>query len=142
MLTLVIAALHASAFLMIAYRGYVPRALNTTGFIVVFGLIGTAAVIFKRKQKFSETDFDERDKSINKKVLVINYFFLWLVLIAGCVIFWYYLGPEGTVRVYALCCLLYGLFLLAMLVHSVTTLILYGNGKINIPTSIEKGDVS
>ena len=141
-LTLVITALHGAAFLMIAYRGYVPRTLNTTGFVVVFGLIGTAAVIFRRKQKFSEVEFDERDKSINKKVLVINYFFLWFILIAGCVIFWYYLGPEGTVRVYALCALLYGLFLIAMIVHSLTTLILYGSGKIKFGATTETGGVS
>ena len=141
-LTLVISALHASAFLMIAYRGGVPRSLNTIGFVVVFGLIGISAVIFRRKQKFSEVEFDERDKSINKKVLVINYFFIWFILIAGCVIFWHYLGPEGTVRVYALCGLLYGLFLLAMIVHSATTLFLYGSGKIKFGAITETGEVS
>jgi amino acid transporter len=141
-LTLVIAALHGAAFLMIACRGYLPRTLNTIGFFVVFGLIGIGAVVFRRKQKFSEVEFDERDKLINKKVLVINYFFLWLVLIAGCVIFWYYLGPEGAVRVYALCVLLYGLFLVAMLFHSVTTLILYGSGKIKFGATTETGELS
>lgn len=141
-LTLVITVLHASAFLMIAYRGYLPQRLNTIGFIVVFGLIGISAVIFKRKQKFSEVEFDERDKFINKRALVVDYFFLWVLLIICCVVFWYYLGPDGTVRIYALCGLLYGLFLAAMLVHSLATLILYGSGKINIPTPIETGEVS
>ena len=141
-LTVVMIALHASAFLMIAYRGYLPKTLNTTGFIVVFGLIGISAVIFRRKQKFSEVEFDERDKFINKRVLVVDYFFIWAVLLAGCVIFWQYLGPEGTVRVYALCCLLYGLFLIAMIVHSLTTLILYGSGKIEFGAITEMGEVS
>ncbi len=141
-LTLVIIALHSAAFLTIAMKGYVPGTLNTIGFIVVFGLIGISAVIFKRKQKFSEVEFDERDKFINKRVLVVDYFFIWAILLAGCVIFWHYLGPEGTVRVYALCALLYGLFLVAMIVHSLTTLILYGSGKIKFGAITETGEVS
>lgn len=141
-LTLVMIALHGTAFLMIATKGYVPRALNTVGFIVVFGLIGVSAVIFKRKQKFSEVEFDERDKFINKRVLVVDYFFIWAVLLAGCVIFWRYLGPDGTVRIYALCALLYGLFLVAMIVHSLTTLILYGSGKLEFDAITETGGVS
>ena len=136
-------ALHSAAFLMIAMMGHVPRMLNTIGFFVVFGLIGICAVIFRRKQKFSKVEFDERDKFINKRVLVVNYFFLWAILLAGCVIFWHFLGPEGTVRVYALCALLYGLFLVAMIVHSLTTLILYGSGSgKNIETVLETGEVS
>ncbi len=141
-LTLVITALHGAAFLMIAMIGYVPRTLNTIGFFVVFGLIGISAVIFKRKQKFSEVEFDERDKFINKRVLVVDYFFIWAMLLAGCVIFWQYLGPEGTVRIYALCALLYGLFLIAMMVHSLATLILYSSRQIDVPAITETGDVS
>ena len=125
-LTLVMIALHGVAFLMIAMMGYVPRTLNTIAFFVVFGLIGISAMIFKRKKEFSKVDFDERDKFINERVRVIDYFFLWATLLAGCVIFWRYLGPDGTIRVYALCALLYGLFLVAMIVHSLATLILYG----------------
>jgi amino acid transporter len=142
MLTLVMIALHSAAFLMIAMMGYVPGTLNTIGFVVVFGLIGTAAVIFRRKQKFSEFEFDERDKFINKRVLVVDYSFIWAILLAGCVIFWRCLGPDGTVRVYALCALLYGLFLVAMMVHSLTTLILYGSGKIEFGAITETGGAS
>ena len=141
-LTVVMIVLHGAAFLMIATKGYVPGPVNTVGFIVVFGLIGVSAVIFKRKQKFSEVEFDERDKFINKRVLVVDYFFIWAVLLAGCVIFWRCLGPEGTVRVYALCALLYGAFLVAMIVHSLTTLILYGSGKIEFGAITETGEVS
>ncbi len=141
-LTLVMIALHSAAFLMIAMMGYVPRTLDAIGFFVVFGLIGVSAVIFKRKQKFSEVEFDERDKFINKRVLVVDYFFIWAILLAGCVIFWRYLGPDGTVRVYALCALLYGLFLVAMIVHSLATLILYGSGKIQFGAITETGEVS
>ena len=142
-LTLVMIALHGAAFLMIAMMGYVPRTLNTIGFFVVFGLLGISAVIFRRKQKFSKIEFDERDKFINKRVLVVDYFFIWAALLAGCVIFWRYLGPDGTVRVYALCVLLYGLFLVVMIVHSLTTLILYGSGSgKNIEAVLETGEVS
>ena len=141
-LTLVIIALHSAAFFTIAMKGYLPRTLNTIGFIVVFGLIGISVVVFRRKQKFSKVEFDERDKFINKRVLVVDYFFLWAIFLAGCVVFWRYLGPDGTVRVYALCALLYGLFLLAMIVHSVTTLFLYGSGKIKFGAVTETGEAS
>ena len=139
-LTLVMMALHGAAFILIFKIGYVPGTLNTIGFFVVFGLIGISAVIFKRKQKFSQVEFDERDKFISKKVLAIDYFLLWGLLITGCVAGWFLMGAEGTVKVYALCALLYGSFLLAMLVHSLTTIILYGKGAITAEPMTEQGE--
>lgn len=128
-LTLVIVGLHAAAFVLIFKIGYVPRTLDTIGFFVVFGLIGIGAVVIKRKQKLSAVDFDERDHFINKRVLAIDYFLLLALLIGGCVAGWFLMGPEGVVRIYVLCFLLYVSFLLAMLVHSVATIIMYGRGS-------------
>ena len=126
--TVLLASLHAVAFILIFKIGYIPKMLNTIGFVVVFVLLALAAVVFRRKQKLSAVDFDERDNFINKRVLAIDYFLLWALLTGGCVGSWFLMGPEGVVRIYVLCFLLYVSFLLAMLVHSFATIILYGKG--------------
>lgn len=130
-MTLLLASLHAVAFILIFRIGYIPKILNTIGFAIVFALLAFMSVVFHRKQKLSEIDFDERDNFINKRVLVIVYFLLWGLLLAGCIASWFLMGPEGIVKVYVLCTLLYASFLLTMIVHSSTTIILYGKGGVN-----------
>jgi len=126
--TLLLASLHAVAFILIFKIGHVPKVLNTIGFVVVFALLAIMSVVFKRKQKLSKIDFDERDNFINKRVLVVDYCLLWGLLLAGCIASWFLMGPDGIVRVYALCALLYASFLLTMITHSLATIILYGKG--------------
>lgn len=126
--TLLLASLHAAAFILIFKIGYIPKILNTIGFVIVFAILTITSVVFHRKQKLSNIDFDERDNFINKRVLAIDYFLLWSLLITGCIASWFLVGPDGIVKVYVLCALLYASFLLAMVVHSSTTIILYGKG--------------
>ena len=127
-LTLLLASLHVVAFVLIFRIGYIPKILNTIGFVIVFALLAFMSVVFHRKQKLSKIDFDERDNFINKRVLVVDYFLLWAILLASCIASWFLMGPDGIVRVYVLCALLYASFLLAMIVHSSTTIVLYGKG--------------
>lgn len=138
--TLLLASLHGAAFILIFKIGYVPRVLNTIGFVIVFGVLGITAVVFQRKQKLSEIEIDERDRFISKKVLAVDYFLLWSLLIGGCVAVWFLMGPEGTVKVYALCFLLYVSFLVAMLVHSGATIILYRQGISAVESILEEGE--
>lgn len=130
-MTLLLVSLHVGAFVLIYKIGHVPKVLNTIGFVVVFALVACTSVVLYREQKLSKIDFDERDNFINKRVLVVDYFLLWALLLAGCIASWYLMGPDGNVKVYVLCSLLYASFLLTMIVHSLATIILYGKGGKN-----------
>ena len=125
-ITLFILGLHVSAFTIIAHNGAIPRKLNVAGFGAIFILICLSAISYQRKNRPSEAELDEHDRFINKRVLAIDCFLLWVILISACVIAWLKIGPEGTIRVYALVVLLYTVFIVAMLVHALTTLMLYG----------------
>ena len=138
--TLVLASLHVAAFTLIFNMGYIPEALNRVGFVAVAIVLATACVIFTRTQKLSDVEFDERDNHINKRVLAIDYGFVWVMLIAGCTASWFLMGLDGTVRVYMLCFLLYVSFLAAMLVHSGTTIIMYGGGTISKELMATEGE--
>ena len=127
-ITLLLASLHGVAFVLIFKIGYIPKILNTIGFVIVFALLAITSVVFCRKQKLSKIDFDERDNFISKRVLVVDYFLLWGLLLAGCIASWFLMGPDGNVKVYVLCALLYASFLLTMVVHSSTIIVLYGKG--------------
>ena len=127
-ITLLLASLHGVAFVLIFKIGYIPKILNTIGFVIVFALLAIMSVVFNRKQKLSKIDFDERDNFINQRVLVVDYFLLCWLGLAGCIASWFLMGPDGNVKVYVLCSLLYASFLLTMVVHSSTTIILYGRG--------------
>ncbi len=131
-ITLVLVSLHAAAFTLIFKMGYIPETLNAIGFFVIFGLIGVGSIIFKRQQQISAVGIDERDNYISKRVLAIDYGFVWAILLAACVAGWFLMGPEGNVKIYALCFLLYVTFLLAMLVHSGATIIMYGGAPFRV----------
>ncbi len=139
-LTLVLVSLHATAFTLIFKIGYVPRALNAIGFFVVFGFLGVGSVIIKRQQQISAVEIDERDRFISKKVLAVDYSLLWAILIGGCVGSWFLMGPEGNVKIYVLCFLLYVSFLLAAVVHSGATIIMYGRGTMTKELMSTEGD--
>jgi len=126
--TVVLLALHGSAFAIIATVGPVPKILNAAGFFVAFALIGVSALLYQRKQRLSEADFDERDRLISKRALAIAYISLWAIVIAGCIASWVVIGPAGTLSIPAcvLPVLAYGVFIIIMLVHSLAVLIQYG----------------
>jgi len=94
--TVVLLALHGSAFAIIATVGPVPKILNAAGFFVAFALIGVSALLYQRKQRLSEADFDERDRLISKRALAIAYISLWAIVIAGCIASWVVIGPAGV----------------------------------------------
>lgn len=137
--TLLLALLHGAAFILIFKTGHIPQALNTVGFVIVFVVLSMTVVVFRKKQKLSEVEYDERDRAICSRVLAIDYGLVWAILIGGCVSGWSLMGPDGVVRIYVLCFILYLSFLLAMLVHSATTIILYG-GRCGTSEIVESGE--
>ncbi len=102
------------------------RFLDGLAFFIVFGVIGLFVLLFRKKQGVVE--FDERDKLIHKRSLLVVYFVIWGFFITACIVPYLMLGPTGSISVYIMPVILYGTFIVAMLVHSVLILVQYGRG--------------
>jgi len=123
--TLTLVCLHTAAFILIFQTGYIPKTLNSIGLFVAVPLLVVMVLLFSLKKK-DKVPYDERDLQLSRRVIVVDYVLLWLLLIAGCVGGLLTIGSEGTVKIYVLCALLYGAFLLTAIVHSLATIIMYG----------------
>jgi hypothetical protein len=102
------------------------RFLDGLVFFIVFGVIGLFVLLFRKKQGVVE--FDERDKLIHKRSLLVVYFVIWGFFITACIVPYLMFGPTGSIPVYIMPVILYGTFIVAMLVHSVLILVQYGRG--------------
>ena len=102
------------------------RFLDGLVFFFVFGVIGLFVLLFRKKQGVVE--FDERDKLINKRSLLAGYFVIWGFFITACIVPYLMFGPTGSIPVYIMPVILYGTFIVTMLVHSVLILVQYGRG--------------
>lgn len=91
--------------------------------ILVFMAGGVAVVHWKRRP--SEVDHDERDQSIRKNAVLVSFVSLWLLLIAASIIPSFVAGDTGSIPVCLLPIINMGVFLLVMLVHSVSVLAQY-----------------
>ena len=123
--TLILLVLHGVAFVLILLRGRMPQGLNEIGCLIIALLIGILAVGFRRKQKLTESDFDERDRAVAKKALTAAFVSLWALLIGCWAIACLLVGFEGTVSVYVLPVAIYACFIIVMLIHSVAVLVQY-----------------
>lgn len=100
------------------------RFLDGLTFFFVFGVMGLFVLLFRKKQGVVE--FDERDKLIHKRSLLVCYFVIWGFFITTCIVPYLMFGPTGSIPVYIMPVILYGTFIVAMLVHSVLILVQYG----------------
>ncbi|UCG58780.1 MAG: hypothetical protein JSU70_04550 [Phycisphaerales bacterium] len=91
--------------------------------ILVFLAGGAALVHWKRRP--SEVDHDERDQSIKKNAVLVSFVSLWVLLIAASIIPSFVAGDEGSIPVCLLPIINMGVFLLVMLVYSVSVLAQY-----------------
>ena len=105
------------------------RFLDGLAFFFVIGVMGLFVLIFRKKQGMVE--FDERDKLIHKRCLLAGYFVIWGFFITACIVPYLMFGPTGSIPVYIMPVILYGTFIIAMLVHSVLILVQYGRGGTN-----------
>ncbi len=105
------------------------RFLDGLAFFFVFGVIGLFVLLFRKKQGVVE--FDERDKLINKRSLLAGYFVIWGFFITACIVPYLMFGPTGSIPIYIMPVILYGTFIVVMLVHSVAVLVQYGRKENN-----------
>ncbi len=79
----------------------------------------------KRKKRIG---WDERDKMIHIRSVLAGYSVLWLYVVAVCMIFWGYIGPEGRITTNVLILIVFGGMGVFAIVNTVAGLLLYGRG--------------
>lgn len=96
--------------------------------LFVFGIIWLLAVFLAMMQRQQEVDTDERDKFISKRALLAGFVLVSGVLISAVVVTYSILGPSGSIPVCMLPPMLYGTFVIFLLVYSTAVLVQYGRG--------------
>lgn len=104
----------------------VLRIFPLTLLVLVYIAMGLS-VIFLRKRRPSEVDYDERDIVIKRKAIFASYITLWILVFLACTI--PFIIPAlriQTIPVSLLPIALFLMFIVVMLVYASTILIQYG----------------
>jgi len=129
-----------SAFLVnAAFLGYLfirifvlrglPRMSDVAPMLLVLAAMVTWWVaLSRRKQSPTEPEADERDKAILKNAILAGFLSVLLLLAATILVLALMLGEAGSVPVYVLTFILWGVCLLAGLIYSVAILLQYRLG--------------
>jgi VanZ family protein len=110
-----------------------PSLLGHIG-AVLFPLVAVVLVVllFTRRQSRAEPESDERDKTIMKNAALIGLLTGWLLLGLVVLILGTTLGQTGSVPVYVMTLLLFGVFFfVTMPIYAVAILVQYGRGARN-----------
>ncbi len=96
------------------------------------------SVILLRKKRLSEVDYDERDITIKRKAIFASYITLWILVFLVCTIPLLIVDRQNitinapqTVLANLLPIALFLMFVIVMLVYSLTILVQYGWGDKN-----------
>ena len=95
-----------------------------TWLILAVSVGGAVFVHFKRRA--SEVENDERDIYIRKNAVFVSFVSLWILLLAASLIPGFIAGDTGSIPAPFLPIINMGVFLIAMLVYSVSILAQYG----------------
>ena len=95
--------------------------------ILAVSVSGAVFVHFKRRA--SEVDNDERDGYIKKNAVLVSFVSLWFLLFASSLIPGFIVGDAGSIPVPLLPIINMGVFLIAILVYSVSILAQYNWGN-------------
>ncbi|MEN6575200.1 MAG: hypothetical protein ABFD90_02565 [Phycisphaerales bacterium] len=127
-----------SAFLLnAAFLGYLfirifvlkglPRMSESAPLLLAFAAMATWWVaLSRRRQSPAEPEADERDKAIMKNAILAGFISILLFLAATVLVLAIVVGEAGSVPVYVLTFILFGVCLAAGLVYSVAILVQYG----------------
>ena len=106
--------------------------------ILTYVVMGLSIIILRRKKSSSEVDYDERDAIIKQKAIFVSYITLWILVFMACTVPFVIGGRYGikpsspmtadgeTLLVSLLPIVLFLMFVVVMLVYSLTILIQYG----------------
>ncbi len=89
-------------------------------------VVGGVLLFMRRRQSPGEPEADERDKTIVRRAVAVSFVTLSLLLAVVVLILGVTLGQTGSIPVYGLTIILYGVFLVVGLVYSVAILAQYG----------------
>jgi L-asparagine transporter-like permease len=91
-------------------------------------LVAWWIVLLRRRQSPAEPEADERDTLIMRRAAQIAFVATWVLLAAVTLVLGLALGQTATIPVYVLTFIHLGLFVAAMAIYFVATLVLYGRG--------------
>ena len=91
-------------------------------------LFGSAFFLLRKKQSPTEPQADERDRAIMRNAVLVSFVAAWLFLATATVIPALVLGEAGSVPVYLLPFINWGVFVGAGIVYTIAILIQYGRG--------------
>jgi hypothetical protein len=74
-------------------------------------------------------NWDERDKMIHTRSVLIAYSVLWLYVVGVCMIFWGAVGPEGSISTNILLLIVFGGLIVFAIASTIAGLLLYGRGR-------------
>jgi len=92
---------------------------------------GWWVLLLRKRQSPAEPEADERDKAIMRNAVLVSFISTWLLLEAATLIPALMLGEAGSVPVYILTFINFGVFLMAGLVYAVAILVQYRYGSKN-----------
>ena len=124
--------------LLLVFLGYILLAMFTPGeppktfakfwSLLVLGLMVFSLIWLRIKQSPAEVGSDERDELIKKRAVTVSFVSVWILLIVSTIATMRVVGDNGSVTVYVLPILNFGVFLGVGLVYSVAVLVQYRRG--------------
>jgi len=94
--------------------------------ILCISLVVLAPVFFRKKK--GRINFDERDLIIDRRAVRIGFGASFFFFMAVCAAIWVTVGIDTAIPAYWLGRIILGVWLIAALVHALTTIVCYGWG--------------
>ncbi len=115
---------------IIAFGRMPPRPLGhiVVGSVTLAGVALLALTIFSivRRQSLAEPESDERDKMIRDRAAAISLLGSWLLLALVMLVLGLTLGQTGSIPVYLLTVMLFGVWIVTTLIYAIAVLVQYG----------------
>lgn len=107
-----------------------PNRLVILILLLLFGVpLAWGIFALRRKQSPAEPEADERDKTIMRNAVLASFFSTWLFLAVATLIPAFTLGQEGSLPVFLLPFIHFGVFCMAALVYFAAVLVQYGRAR-------------
>jgi hypothetical protein len=97
------------------------------GISIWAGFMWLIPLISPQKSK-NRVHWDERDKMIHIRSVLAGFSALWLYVVSICMIFWGYIGPEGSITTNILILIVFGGLIVFAIASTVAGLFFYGKG--------------
>jgi hypothetical protein len=113
---------------ILAFRRLPNRIVVAVLILAFAAQLAWGILVLRRRQSRAEPEADERDKGIMRNAVLISFVSTWLLLAAATLILALVLGEAGSVPVYILTFINFGVFLMAALVYFAAVLVQYHCG--------------